>query len=65
MQVLVDYEGWRRWKDFSAKKKEEDAKLAKKAVKAAREEKPRHMLQLSHMEKTSSSDEKATSSGDG
>jgi osomolarity two-component system, response regulator SSK1 len=40
MQALIDFDGWRKWKDFSQKAGEDDA--AKKATAAASAAKMKH-----------------------
>jgi len=46
MQALINFDGWRKWKDFSQQQKEEAdaAAAAKKAVTKAKKTKNRQSL---------------------
>jgi len=35
MQALIDFDGWRKWKDFSQSNKEDEAKKKKKGNRAS------------------------------
>lgn len=45
MQALIDFDGWRKWKDYSARAEETDA--AKKAAAKAKMKKNRSSITLS------------------
>ena len=44
MQALIDFDGWRRWKDFPQEVEEAEAAVAKKAAARARAKKNRQSL---------------------
>lgn len=44
MQALIDFDGWRKWKDYSEKAEETDA--AKKAAAKAKTKKNRASLNM-------------------